>query len=303
MEYVPVLIPTLCRYEHFRRCVESLSECTGAENTEVYIALDFPAKEAHEEGYRQISRYLDNSGIGMKFKAFHVIKRDQNYGISTGGNLYQARVDLFKHYDKLICSEDDNVFSPNFLMYMNWGLIHYQNDDNVCAVCGHTNSGFPICRADKVFLASTYSAWGTGLWRDKWNYISQNVLTVEYAKKQLANISSLSLLWKKSPDLISKLSMIRRTNTVWGDILVESFLLLNHKYVLMPCVNMVRNMGHDGTGAFCQKEENDIYVVQELDESSCFEFPNRVDILDKEFHEKNKCRLKALGRLLYDGIR
>ena len=62
-------------------------------------------------------------------------------------------------------------------------------------------------------------------------------------------------------------------------------------------------MGHDGTGAFCQKEENDIYVVQELDESSCFEFPNRVDILDKEFHEKNKCRLKALGRLLYDGIR
>ena len=34
MLYAPVVIPTLCRYEHFKACLESLSLCTGAENTD-----------------------------------------------------------------------------------------------------------------------------------------------------------------------------------------------------------------------------------------------------------------------------
>ena len=55
--YAPVLIPTLCRYEHFKRCIESLSACTGAEHTDVYIGLDYPAKESHRAGYEQIKNF------------------------------------------------------------------------------------------------------------------------------------------------------------------------------------------------------------------------------------------------------
>lgn len=40
--FAPVIIPTLCRYEHFKECLESLSRCTWAEKTEVYIGLDYP---------------------------------------------------------------------------------------------------------------------------------------------------------------------------------------------------------------------------------------------------------------------
>ena len=49
--FAPVIIPTLCRFEHFNRCIESLSKCTWAEYTEVYIGLDYPAKESHWGGY------------------------------------------------------------------------------------------------------------------------------------------------------------------------------------------------------------------------------------------------------------
>lgn len=31
--YAPVIIPTLCRYEKFRNCIETLSKCTGADKT------------------------------------------------------------------------------------------------------------------------------------------------------------------------------------------------------------------------------------------------------------------------------
>ena len=40
----PVIIPTLCRYDHFKRLMESLNKCTWADKTDVYIGLDYPAK-------------------------------------------------------------------------------------------------------------------------------------------------------------------------------------------------------------------------------------------------------------------
>ena len=54
MIYAPVLIPTLCRYDHFIRCLESLKKNTWAKYTEVYIAVDYPAKESHWDGYKRI---------------------------------------------------------------------------------------------------------------------------------------------------------------------------------------------------------------------------------------------------------
>ncbi len=48
--YAPVLIPTLNRYEHFKRCLESLELCTGADKTDVYVGLDFPPSEKYHKG-------------------------------------------------------------------------------------------------------------------------------------------------------------------------------------------------------------------------------------------------------------
>ena len=54
----PVLIITLNRYEHFRSCVMSLSMCLNADKTDLYIALDFPIKEIHWEGYFKIENFI-----------------------------------------------------------------------------------------------------------------------------------------------------------------------------------------------------------------------------------------------------
>ena len=57
--YAPVLIPTLNRYEHFKRCLESLEKCTGAEHTEIFVALDYPPSEKYKEGWSKICKYLE----------------------------------------------------------------------------------------------------------------------------------------------------------------------------------------------------------------------------------------------------
>ena len=52
MTFYPVIIYTLNRYEHFRRCVESLARNTHAEQTELVIGLDYPPSEKYVEGHR-----------------------------------------------------------------------------------------------------------------------------------------------------------------------------------------------------------------------------------------------------------
>ena len=107
--FAPVLIPTLSRFEHFKRCVESLSNCTYAEKTDLFIALDYPFDNTHWEGYNKIVRFIP------EIKGFNnviVQKRNTNYGAKK--KLYDARNQVFEKYDRLIVSEDDNEFSPNF---------------------------------------------------------------------------------------------------------------------------------------------------------------------------------------------
>lgn len=143
MIYAPVAIPTLCRFEHFKACIESLSRCTWAEHTEVFVGLDYPAKESHWEGYRKINDYLDHAG-DMGFKKLHVIKRDPNYGLdyvkrdpNQIGNTAALVKEIAQSFSCYIYSEDDNVFSPNFLEYIDKGLEKFKDDDKVVAVVGY----------------------------------------------------------------------------------------------------------------------------------------------------------------------
>lgn len=53
MNYAPVIIPTLNRYDHFIKCLESLEKCSGAEYTEVFVALDFPPSNKYIEGWKK----------------------------------------------------------------------------------------------------------------------------------------------------------------------------------------------------------------------------------------------------------
>ena len=75
--FAPVIIPTLCRYDHFKQCIESLSKCTLANKTEIYVGLDYPVKEEHWDGYKKIKSYLDSVG-NMGFKKLIVIEREHN---------------------------------------------------------------------------------------------------------------------------------------------------------------------------------------------------------------------------------
>lgn len=257
MIYAPVLIPTLCRSEHFIRCIESLKKNKLAQYTDVYVALDYPAKNTHWEGYNKILEYLE--GDFSEFANFYVIKRTYNYGAHN--NIVDVRNKIFEKYDRYIYSDDDCEFSPNFLQYMNLCLEKYKEDESVLGVAGYS---YPV----KWDIPSEYNAfksslifpmWGTGFWRDKFNNMSselENNYIAKYARNNLIKRKNMTDA-RYVDSMCFALSYGNHLGKSATDVACGCYIQFKHKYVINPVISMVRNYGFDGSGEWCPNTKDE----------------------------------------------
>lgn len=252
MIYAPVLIPTLNRYEHLKQCLESLSRCTWADKTEVYVALDYPPQDKWDKyapGWEKNRDWLRSVG-DMGFKKLHLIERERNYGIWTSklGNLDALKQEVEKEHKYYIISEDDNVFSPCFLEYMDKGIEKFKDDESVMALCGY-GYPYPIKYDRNTYYRQTvdFSGWGCLCFKDhypftiNYQYMRQffslktcRELYRKYGSRRLsAYISSCN---KEAKDI----TMIDVNLSLLGSLLGKDFI--------MPTTSLVRNIGTDGSG-------------------------------------------------------
>lgn len=306
MIYAPVYIPTLCRFEHFRQCIESLAQCEGANETEVYVALDYPAKEAHREGYGKIKAYLEAAG-NMTFKRLHVHKRERNYGLGLHGNSATMRKYITERYERFIISEDDNVFAPNFLAYMNACFEQYKDDQDVIAVCGYSYPvDWDVSEGATVFKQQfNVSTWGIGFWTGKYKRLSHDLsegILERSFEEVLRNKTYEKMIDAcKSEYVKNACSVSFNKNFLWycvSDIAMREYLAVTDKYAITPVISKVRNLGFDGTGAYCQKIDSRQngntagtynYTKQEIDDRHTFTLVENT----KDSTEENRRRLNA----------
>lgn len=285
--YAPVLIPTLCRYEHFKRCLDSLSRCTGAKYTEVYIGLDYPTKEEHWEGYHKIENYLE---IISNFLNLVVIKRKHNYGAL--GNIRDLKRMVSNKYDRFITSEDDNEFSPNFLEYMNAGLEKYKDDPSVLRICGCLmpwDADVETCLhtySFNAFPAKDYNALGLGGWFSK-------EYKVPFTKESI--LKSYKLTYKTFKHgyclAIDRFLVQLNKESQLPDVCARLYCAFNNKYCIFPRISKVKNWGYDGSGLNSDNNLHWIDVVT-LDTSPTFEMD--------EFEIKEYDEVKSFLSQMYD---
>ena len=251
MIYSPVIIPTLNRYNHFIRCIESLENCTGANQTEVFVALDYPPSEKYIDGWKRIDAYLAEKGKNSKFRNLLVFRKNYNYGMSgTLVNTQLLREEIKKRgYDRWIMSEDDNVFSPNFLEYINKGLEIFKNNKDVFAILGYNNQfDCKCCNNNHFAQHSLFQAWGYGIWANR--YIeAREELTPAYFKDIIFNREKWKRCFKYTPTsfgLIFKNATVTRNYLPQHDLNMSFYLINEHKKVICPVVSKVRNIGFDG---------------------------------------------------------
>lgn len=240
--YAPVFIPTLNRFNHFKRCVETLSACTFADRTDLYIALDYPLKDSHCDGYKKIENYIENIG---GFKNIIIIKREYNFGAEK--NFFNTITEIFEKHDQLIFSEDDNVFAPTFLKIINNGLDTYKNRSDIFSVSGYNNPyPMPTWYKYDVYLRNhAFTAWGVGIWREKWNKVDWSL---ENFNEMLSRKENFKILKKYYQRHLPGILEIRNTGVILADVFLLVYLINNNMSSVYPVKTRVQNTGHDGSG-------------------------------------------------------
>lgn len=272
-KYAPVIIPTLCRYEHFVRCLESLENCTGAEYTDVFIGLDYPPSSKYEEGWHKIDEYLESKSKNNGFNSLVVDRRQKNYG--SIANYYALLNDRIKgKYNFFLSSEDDNEFSPNFLEFINKCNELFYENKKIVLISGYAYPDLDkISGKGNVVALHKAAAWGCGRWLDK-NFTYEIIGGEKYRDKILFSWKESFRLFMKRPISLNSLISMKLRNTMYGDGLMIDCLLLEDKYCVFPRLSKVRNWGQDGSGEHSGKLRDDFYSRQEIDESKDFEYTN-----------------------------
>lgn len=250
MTYAPVIIPTLNRFEHFRHCLDSLEKCSWAEYTDVYIGLDYPPSDKYVEGWRKIDAYLHEKEKANAFHILKVFRRKENCGIGLNkSNLGLLGDYVRERYDRYIMSEDDNVFSPNFLEYVNKGLERYKDDPSVFAIVGYAHPyRFKHTDNNHYRHNTDMSAWGFGVFVDRYmeclRYMRNGGVRQNLSLSTLMRFRGHGLL--RLFDFIHYAYHKGRYSVTDGAISV--YLIMNDKYVITPTISKVRNIGWDDQG-------------------------------------------------------
>ena len=265
MKYYPVFIPTLNRFYHFKNCVESLSQCMYADKTELVIGLDYPPSEKYIEGYKQIKDYIPSI---KGFAKVTLIEHTCNMG--PGGNWASLVEYCESHYSAYIGSEDDNVFAPAFLDYMNRMLELYYNDDKILTISGYNFVDAYNQGEYTYYLSKDNCAWGTGYWVHKEKEINQDMNDGLFYRHALYCREKAKKILNTYPALYGMLNSMIISNSHWGDVERTVYNILCDKYQVKPAMSLVRNCGYDGSGIHCGTDDYGL-SSQEISDLKAFD--------------------------------
>ena len=253
-EYAPVFVTVYDRPSHFKRCIESLSKNIYASETTLFISSDGPKDSQSLERITMVRDHIKNiSG----FKRVIPFTAEEN----TGGAIRRkVRDRVYDFSDRYIFSEDDNVFSPHFLGYMNSALDIYEDDDRIRAISGYMYPGFPSKQLRPI-LMKVFAAWGVGLWRDK-DVLTPDFNQITFAKEIFADRELFNKINYGLPHIASMLKQIAEGQLIAADVTRSALLFKYDWYCVFPSKSMVRNIGNDGTGEHCGV--NSTYSDQEI---------------------------------------
>lgn len=264
--YAPILIPTLNRYEHLKRCVESLAANTDADKTELIIGLDYPPSPKYEDGFIRIKEYLPTI---TGFKKVTVLTTDVNLNAVNNTNRI---IDYAKAqgYSSYIFTEDDNEFSPNFLSYCNWALDYFKDDESIFYICGYNLIETPNLVNNIYKYNHGFSAWGCATWFNRRGR-ELNAYDFKNMKCIVDSMPVSSVFDRRKMSQASSLLYMIKKNYVLGDTAIQT-IPEEIRWCVFPKISMVRNWGHDGSGLHGGTQESfEKLITLPIDNSATFE--------------------------------
>jgi hypothetical protein len=170
----------------------------------------------------------------------------------------------------VIVLEDDLITSRYFLKFMNSALEFYKNENRVWHVSGWN---YPIDKdnLDDVFLLRLMNCWGWATWADRWRYFEKDAdkLVQEFKSKDIKrfNIDNSQNYFQQI--ILNKENKIDTWAVFWyASIFKKGALCLN------PTQTFVKNIGLDGSGVHCQKDQQ---YIDKLSDKSLIDFNIKIE--------------------------
>lgn len=166
--------------------------------------------------------------------------QDRNYGCDPSG--YMSQKWAFSLTDKVVVTEDDNVFSPSFLPFCKEMLDRYENDPRVWMVTGLNIDQETKDCDDSYFFTSNFciSCWAS--WRrvvDTWDE------TYSFLKDPYT-MSLLKTYCKERNirnDFLTMCYDHKNSGKQYFESIFWSSMILNSALAIVPRVNMILNIG------------------------------------------------------------
>lgn len=265
----PVVLFVYKRLDHTIQALQSLKECFLADQTDLYVFSDGAKKPADEAAVQAVRSALAQvSG----FASVTVQPRETNVGLAR--NVIEGVSEVMAQHGKAIVIEDDLVFSPQFLRFMNGALTHYQDRQHIFAVTGYNPAmKFPAHYQQKVYLNYRSSSWGWATWADRWAKIDWQVRDFAAFAQDKPQQKRFNRPGEDMTDMLFR-QMQGELNS-WS-IRFSYAQFRNEAYTLYPVQSLVANLGTDGSGTHSGK--TDRYAVTLATGEDCLSFPDHLQV-------------------------
>lgn len=249
MSLSPVVIFAYNRPDHLRKTAESLALNTLAKESNLYIYIDGPKKEADIEKVGEV-KYIAHHLTG--FESIQIVESQVNNGLAK--SVISGITEIINISGKVIVVEDDLVTSPHFLSYMNNALRFYESDRRVMSISAYNYPPslfeIPANYHKDVFYSLRNSSWGWGTWKDRWERVDWSV--ADY-NDFIRDGQSLRDFNRGGEDLARMLRMQQEGRINSWAIRFSYAHYKHNAYSVAPVFSYVNNIGHDGSGTHTRK--------------------------------------------------
>lgn len=245
-KYAPIVVFAFNRLDSLQSTINSLLCNEEASLSDLFVFVDGPRTKVDGESKKvdQVKEYVKSIA---GFKSLTYSFSEVNKGL--GPSIIAGVTEIINKYGCAIVLEDDLMFSPNFLSYMNQGLEKYKEENKVFSICGYSN----LVKCPKDYHSDFYfctrsSSWGWATWADRWNSVDWVLEPFASYQKHASSFNKWggSDCWKMLNE------WHEGGNKSWA-IRFCFAQYLQDKVSLFPLKSLVQNDGFDGAGTNCKK--------------------------------------------------
>jgi hypothetical protein len=256
----PIAIFVFNRPLHTRQTLRYLSECTGIENTIVYIFADGKRNDETADGLKQIEEVSNIIGSVKIGKQTIICERGSNLGLAK--NIIAGVGEVIEQHEQIIVLEDDMEVTKGFLSYMNTALELYKNESQVGCIHAWNYLMETSANSDTTFFLKGADCWGWATWKRAWKFFNAD------GQALYNQIQSSRKEWdfdrRGTHAYTSMLSdQIAGKNNSWA-IRWHASLFLNNMYCLHPNMPLLKNIGLDNSGTHCGDKIYEQHPVDEI---------------------------------------